>query len=50
VSEVADGLVVRGWAVDPASGREGAAEIEVRDGVLERLTWLAGARRAGGNA
>ena len=43
MSEVADGLVLRGWAVDPASGREGAAQIEVREGVLERLTWLAGA-------
>jgi dihydroorotase len=43
VSEVADGLVLRGWAVDPATGREGAAEIAVRDGVLERLTWLTGA-------
>ncbi len=43
MSEVADGLVLRGWAVDPASGREGAAEIAVREGVLERLTWLAGA-------
>ena len=43
MSDVADGLVLRGWAVDPASGREGAAEIAVREGVLERLTWLAGA-------
>lgn len=43
MSEVADGLVLRGWAVDPASGREGAAEVAVRDGVLERVTWLAGA-------
>ncbi len=43
MSEAADGLVLRGWAVDPASGREGAAEISVRDGVLERVTWLTGA-------
>ncbi|HEY3336480.1 MAG TPA: dihydroorotase [Candidatus Limnocylindrales bacterium] len=42
VGDVADGLVVRGWAVDPASGREGAAEIAVSDGTLERLTWLTG--------
>ena len=42
MSEVADGLVLRGWAVDPAAGREGAAEISVRDGLLERLTWLSG--------
>ncbi len=33
---------IRGWAVDPAAGREGAAEIQVRAGVLERLTWLSG--------
>jgi dihydroorotase len=42
VSEVADGLVLRGWAVDPAAGREGAAEVAVHDGVLERLAWLSG--------
>ena len=24
--------MIRGWAVDPASGREGAAEVEVADG------------------
>ena len=34
---------IRGWAVDPAAGREGAAKIALRDGVLERLTWLSGA-------
>ena len=27
VGALADGLVLRGWAVDPATGREGAAEI-----------------------
>jgi dihydroorotase len=42
VSEIADGLVLRGWAVDPASGREGAAEAVVTDGLLQRLTWLSG--------
>jgi dihydroorotase len=42
LSDVAAGLVVRGWAVDPATGREGAAELAIRDGILERLTWLAG--------
>jgi dihydroorotase len=47
VSEVADGLVLRGWAVDPASGREGPAEVEVRDGTLERVTWLEGEEAAG---
>jgi dihydroorotase len=40
VSETADGLVLRGWAVDPASGREGPAEIVVREGVLDQVTWL----------
>lgn len=28
------------WLVDPASGREGAADLVVRDGILESLTWL----------
>jgi dihydroorotase len=35
--------VLRGWAVDPAAGREGAAELTIRGGVLERLVWLDGA-------
>jgi dihydroorotase len=43
VSEVADGLTLRGWAVDPAEGREGAAEVAVSGGILERVTWLSGA-------
>jgi dihydroorotase len=47
VNDVADDLVLRGWAVDPAVGREGAVEIAIRDGVLERVTWLAGADAAG---
>jgi len=38
---------LRGWAVDPAAGREGAAELTVRDGVLERLAWLEGAAADG---
>ncbi|MFN8631327.1 MAG: amidohydrolase family protein [Chloroflexota bacterium] len=38
---------VRGWAVDPASGREGAAELVVRDGVVASVTWLAGAEAEG---
>lgn len=42
VGEVADGLVLRGWAVDPASGRQGPAEVRVAGGRLERLAWLAG--------
>ena len=47
VGETADGLTLRGWAVDPTSGREGAAEVEVRDGLLTRLTWLTGAAAEG---
>ena len=43
VGEVADGLTLRGWAVDPSAGREGACEVVVSDGVLERVSWLAGA-------
>ena len=38
---------LRGWAVDPAAGREGAAEAVVRNGVLERLTWLTGSAADG---
>jgi dihydroorotase len=47
VSDPADGLVLRGWAVDPGTGREGAAEIVVTGGTLERLTWLSGADAEG---
>ena len=47
VNEVADGLVLRGWAVDPAAGREGPAELQVREGILERVTWLEGAAAEG---
>jgi dihydroorotase len=35
------------WLVDPASGREGAGEIVVRDGVIEAVTWLAGSEAPG---
>lgn len=45
--EVADGITVRGWAVDPSAGREGPAEIAVHDGRLDRLTWLEGADAGG---
>ena len=38
---------IRGWAVDPAAGREGAAELEVDDGTLVRVTWLEGDAAAG---
>ncbi len=40
VGEVADGATLRGWLVDPAEGREGAAEIAISDGRVSRLTWL----------
>jgi dihydroorotase len=33
---------IRGWAVDPDAGREGPAELVVRDGILARLSWLSG--------
>ena len=32
----------RVWAVDPATGREGPADVVVRDGLLETVTWLEG--------
>jgi len=47
IGGVADGLTLRGWAVDPASGREGAAEVVVAAGKLERLTWLEGEAASG---
>jgi dihydroorotase len=47
VGAVADGRTLRGWAVDPAAGREGAAELVIRDGTLERMTWLEGAAAEG---
>lgn len=28
------------WLVDPATGREGAADLVVREGILESVTWL----------
>ena len=45
--EVADGRTLRGWAVDPVGGREGAAEVVVSGGRLETLTWLEGAAADG---
>jgi dihydroorotase len=35
------------WLVDPAGGREGAADLVVRDGRIEALTWLEGDDAAG---
>ncbi len=43
IGDIADGLTLRGWAIDPDAGREGPAEIVVTDGRLERVTWLDGA-------
>lgn len=40
LGEVADGIHLRGWVVDPASGREGAAELAIEDGRIARLEWL----------
>ena len=37
----------KAWIVDPASGREGAGEIVVVDGVLESVNWLEGAEADG---
>lgn len=34
--------ISRAWLVDPAAGREGAGEIVVIDGILEKVTWLSG--------
>ena len=38
------------WAVDPATGREGPADIVVRDGRLETVTWLEGSDADGVDA
>ena len=35
------------WAVDPESGREGPADLVVRDGEIESLMWLEGADAEG---
>jgi dihydroorotase len=37
---VAELSISAGWVVDPASGREGPADVVVRDGILETLSWL----------
>ena len=42
MSDVAADQVLRGWAVDPAAGREGAAEVTLRDGLVDRVAWLSG--------
>ncbi len=42
-SPAVDLEISRAWLVDPAADREGPGEIVVRGGVLEAVTWLAGA-------
>jgi dihydroorotase len=43
VGAVADDKTLRGWVVDPSSGREGAGEVVVRDGRLDGgVRWLSG--------
>ncbi len=39
--------ISRAWLVDPVTGREGAGEIVVRDGILTAVTWLTGADAEG---
>jgi dihydroorotase len=49
VGEVVAELDISGaWLVDPASGREGAASIVVRDGVIAAVDWDEGSGDAGG--
>ena len=40
--------LVGAWLVDPASGREGMADLVVRDGVVTAVTWLDDADDGGG--
>src|SRR5512145_1692925 len=35
------------WAVDPGAGREGPADLVIRDGTIESVTWLDGADAEG---
>ncbi|MEX2183017.1 MAG: amidohydrolase family protein, partial [Chloroflexota bacterium] len=39
--------VSRAWLVDPVSGREGAGDIVVEDGIVRAVTWLDGADAQG---
>jgi dihydroorotase len=39
IGEPAD-LELTAWAIDPAAGRSGPAELAVRDGVLDSIVWL----------
>jgi dihydroorotase len=40
----------KAWLVDPAAGREGPADLVVREGVIESVVWLEGADAAGVDA
>ena len=35
------------WAVDPGAGREGPADLVIRDGMIQSVTWLEGADAEG---
>jgi dihydroorotase len=39
---VSDLEISAAWLVDPVAGREGPADLVVRDGVIEAITWLDG--------
>ena len=45
---IADDTTLRGWVVDPSTGREGAGEVVVRDGRLDGgVRWLEGSEADG---
>ena len=48
IGEVVVDLEISGaWLVDPASGREGPADLVVTDGVIESISWLEGEDASG---
>jgi dihydroorotase len=47
VGDLADGLSLRGWLVDPAAAYEGPAEVVVTAGRIERVRPLSGAQADG---
>jgi dihydroorotase len=44
---VVDLEIAGAWAVDPTTSRSGPADVVVRDGILESVTWLEGSAAAG---
>jgi dihydroorotase len=40
VGEIVDLEISAAWAVDPAAGREGPADVVVHDGIVESVSWL----------